>query len=296
MKKNIIKLFGLLIATSFVFVSCTEELLKSDYDHVIDASKLPSLDLAVSQITGSTVNCAGSLTINGDTAIIERGFVCATNSEFTENKVSAKADASFSTVIEDLSGATNYYVKAYIITSNGIAYSQTLTFKTRALVTLLDYNLSNLSSNYGDYSVIDKDGDNKNWSPTYYDTQKTQICFISYSWYNAALTPENYLLFPAVTLPADIIFPKVVVSLEPADLDYPGEVYKIIISDSPITSDNCQSVTQLYKGTMTKDGAVDNVVIPDSYIGKTVYLGVCHFDCSDNYALIYTGHKIIVTQ
>ncbi|MFA5045526.1 MAG: hypothetical protein WC542_06330, partial [Paludibacter sp.] len=157
MKKNILKVIVLLLGVAFSFVSCTtEDILKSKYDYVQDATKLPTVMLTVGEITGASVACVGTSTFTSDSSYIERGFVCSTDIDFTTNVVSAKADSgSFTGTVNKLSELTEYYVKAYVITQNGIAYSEMQLFTTPLLknpllflcgsYTETDYKLSDSS-------------------------------------------------------------------------------------------------------------------------------------------------------
>lgn len=298
MKKNIMKFLASLFVVAFATVSCTEDVVKSDYDYVPDVSKLPTLTLNVGAITGSTVALTGTLTpVGTDTAIIEKGFVCAKNADFTMNVVSKKVvSANLSGVMDNLAGDTDYFVKSYAVTINGIAYSEVKTFKTRKLVVVAEVDTTNLATYAESFSSIDKDGDGSDWELEYLDKEETKLGFVSYSWYDAALTPENYLLFPSINIPSGVILPELTVTLSPADVKFPAEGYKLIISDVAITSENVANATVLKSGKLTKDGVVLKISIPDSFIGKTIYLGLAHYDCTDMYAIIYKGHKFVVTQ
>jgi hypothetical protein len=154
MKKRIeYILFAVIFA--FTFISCDEDVLKSDYDYVPDPSKLPSVSLTLGTITGASVQCAGSITFVGqDTAIIEKGFVCAQNVEFTLGVVTAKNEsAEYVSEVAGLQELKEYFVKAYVITKNGVAFSDVLTFSTP----LLKNPLLFLCGNYyeTDYKLAD---------------------------------------------------------------------------------------------------------------------------------------------
>ena len=152
MKKNIIKFFSSLFIVAVVATSCTEdEVLKSNYDYVPVPGQLPSLTASVSgDITGSSAVMSGTITFNGDTAYLEKGFVCATDVDFTKGVVSAKiAGANFSGTVEGLKELTSYYARGYVVTKNGVAYSDVVTFATPMLRNpLLDYVGSYVMSDY----------------------------------------------------------------------------------------------------------------------------------------------------
>lgn len=129
--KNI---FLLLLAV--MMIACTEDVLKSDYDYVPVTANLPNISMEVGEITGVSVICSASATFpSKDKDFIERGFVCATDLSFSEDVVSATAsDLSFKSVVMGLKELTSYYVRAYVITADGIQYSDLKTFNTPKFV------------------------------------------------------------------------------------------------------------------------------------------------------------------
>jgi len=151
MNKNIMKFLASLFIVAFATVSCTEDVIKADYDYTGDSSKLPALSLTIGEITGASVECFGtSVYVGSDTVILEKGFICATDAEFTTGIVSIKNDsANFHGVVTKLVELTNYFVKSYVITKDGIAYSGYLTFKTPMLKNpLVDYVGTYVQSDY----------------------------------------------------------------------------------------------------------------------------------------------------
>jgi len=288
-----------------VLAGCSDELNKSDYNYFPNAKSttLPTLTMAVSNPSGTTVDFTGTVNLASypDSAILDRGCMCSTDSLFRSGVVvKTVEDNLLSGVVEGLEGNTNYYARAYVFTNDGIAFSHAVRFKTRNVRVLANYTLDSLLLKKTDYSSIDKDGDGFDWSWAYYDADQTQMACYSYSYddANGALLPENYLLFPAVSIPSAGNSATVSVRLEPADAKYPSEVFKIVVSENPITADNCQSATTLLVDTLktqTDPEQLFSVNLPDSYMGKTAYIALCHYNCSDNYALIFKGHKVIVT-
>lgn len=151
MNKNIMKFLASLIIVAFATVSCTEDVVKSDYDYVADATKLPGVTLTLGEVTGASVECFGVYTpVGTDTTFLEKGFVCATNAEFTAGIVSMKNDsANFHGIVTGVTELTDYYVRAYVITKDGIAFSDALTFSTPMLKNpLVDYVGTYVQSDY----------------------------------------------------------------------------------------------------------------------------------------------------
>jgi hypothetical protein len=145
------KFFASLFVVAFAVTACTEEeILKSDYDYIPVPAQLPTLTAAKGEVTGASVDMTGTIAFNGDTAVFEKGFVCATDADFTTGVVSKKiVGATFAGTVEGLKELTNYYGRAYAITKNGVAYSDVVTFATPMLRNpLLDYVGSYVMSDY----------------------------------------------------------------------------------------------------------------------------------------------------
>ena len=112
------------IFSAILLASCTEDIQKSDYDYVQDPTKLPTVIMEVGEVTGASVACDASISYNGDEEVIEKGFVCAKNIEFTEGVISKPVKTiTYSGILIGLDELSDYFVKAYVITKNGIAYS-----------------------------------------------------------------------------------------------------------------------------------------------------------------------------
>jgi len=89
--------------------------------------------LSLTEITHNTALSGGTITTDGGSTINSKG-VCWSKttppsiSDFKTANGSGSSD--FSSNLSDLSPATTYYLSAYAINSEGIAYGQVLTFKT----------------------------------------------------------------------------------------------------------------------------------------------------------------------
>jgi len=136
------------------------------------------------------------------------------------------------------------------------------------------------------WTEIDRDGDGFNWE--WYGGAIT-----SDSWRRGigALKPENYLISPSIDVPADA--QHVMLTFQVAaedDTDY-REQYKVIASENEITFDNCRDADVLQDWTELTEASSNetftNVSIDMSkYVGKTVYIGIVHGDCSDQYYIL----------
>ncbi len=130
--KNILKALAFILVLPIAFIGCTEEdVLKSTYDYVPDSSLLPSTSVTIGEVTGSSVQCTGSITFGTDKSYIEKGFVCATDVNFTKGVVSKGVKGSnFSSELFGLKELTEYYVRSYVITKDGVVYSAIKIFST----------------------------------------------------------------------------------------------------------------------------------------------------------------------
>ena len=294
MKKYI---YILLTVVAPFMASCSDDILnKSDYDFTPNPAALPTVGITLGKVGAYNVAVTGSVTFGSDTTVLQKGFVLSATADFATEKV-IKVDAqTFQVEVNNLESGATYYVKAYVATHNGIAYSNASQFTTKVVVALFDIQtetspVSDWSAFGNEITTIDKDGDGRNWGLTYYDAGRTQACLLSYSWYNAPLTPENYLLLPPYTISASGVF---IVTIEAADPDYPEEKVKLIASNAPITSDNCRAAEVLAEHTLANGNPYTiSADIPEKYDGGNVYLGIAHYDCTDQYAVVVTGIKVV---
>ena len=137
------------------------------------------------------------------------------------------------------------------------------------------------------WTEIDRDGDGYTWE--FFDNPPS-ITSDSYRGGNA-LFPENYLISPPISIPADA--QNVTLDFQVADGasgDWKDQ-YKVIISENEITYDNCreadvlQDWTELTEANSSKK-FTDVSVDLTAYKGKTVYIGIIHGNCTDQYYIL----------
>ena len=100
------------------------------------STKATIADVTAGNPTPSTLDISTAVTSDGDADITERGFVYSSEGtpsvEKCEKKIVIEGTiGEMSITLSGLMGYTNYYIRAYAINKNGIAYSSTATAKTK---------------------------------------------------------------------------------------------------------------------------------------------------------------------
>ncbi|MDR1847140.1 MAG: choice-of-anchor J domain-containing protein [Bacteroidales bacterium] len=138
------------------------------------------------------------------------------------------------------------------------------------------------------WTYIDADGDGVNWFVG--ALSETEHVAASYSWYNTALTPDNWIVSPALNIPAA----GATIQWSAAALDdgYPEEKYGVFVST---TNNDPNSFTELFTETLESSTYVQHSVsIPAAFANQQVYIAFRHFDCTDMFALLIDN--IAVTE
>lgn len=124
-----------ILAATLVFASCTDELKKADYDYTPNPANLPGITVTVNQssITGNAAGISARITFGNDVSFIEKGFILSKTADFAESfSITPKAQhaTELKTTAGNLDDETQYHVKGYVLTKDGIAYSAPVTFTT----------------------------------------------------------------------------------------------------------------------------------------------------------------------
>lgn len=135
------------------------------------------------------------------------------------------------------------------------------------------------------WSVIDANNDNRNWRFHTYSGYGAQVhsgngCMISDSWYSGqgACTPDNWLVTPAVTLPANAVLYYWVVA---QNHYYTGENYGIYISTNGGNTPN--DFVSLFEESSVPSTYEQRAISLAAYAGQTVRLAFRHYNCYDEY-------------
>lgn len=139
------------------------------------------------------------------------------------------------------------------------------------------------------WTTIDADGDSYNWtlSPIGggYGHHNTNGAVFSYSYsnYAGALSPDNYLVSPQITITANNHY----VSFYASALDeaYPADHFGLAVST---TGTAASDFTMLQEWTMTakQGGWHEYSVDLNSYVGQDVYIAIRHFNSTNHFCLV----------
>ena len=140
------------------------------------------------------------------------------------------------------------------------------------------------------WTSVDSDNDGYNWDPSYLYAQSPSYAhtgdgMISSASYNStagALTPDNWLISPAVNLTANA---NLTFWVSAQDASWAGEHYGVYISTTGTATSN---FTLLFEETMDANGGPrtqgtwkQKTVDLSNYTGQTVYIAFRHFNCTD---------------
>ena len=293
--KNMKKIIKLSVMLAFVLaiVSCTDELIKSDYDYVPDPANAPQSVASGSVSDESAVSAVVTGTVEADEELLDWGVVYysagAPDNFLVKSAKDTTNNYSFTLSLNGLVPGTDYRFKAFALNKDGISYGDEKSFQTKP-AKALPFSIAATDPiatwNAIDFTYIDADGDGNGWEIN----EGTGL--VSYSWYNEALTPENYIIMPpiqmgstAATINLDIVA---------ADAGYFEEKYKVVISTAPILNpDDARAAETLFEEVLpTADPYTRTIAIPESFNNKVVWIGISHYDCTDMYALIISSVTI----
>lgn len=141
------------------------------------------------------------------------------------------------------------------------------------------------------WTTIDQDGDGNNWYAGTWANPAgfTESYLVSASYLKPnALTPENYLVTPQIDLTKLTGTLNLRYTIQVGDVDYPEEHYKVAVST---TGNAVADFTNIVKDEVcTAADYYDSVpfwhertIDLTPFIGQSIYLTFCHYDCTDMY-------------
>ena len=148
--------------------------------------------------------------------------------------------------------------------------------------------LETYSEETADWTIFDADDDGNNWGLAYSDDSQNDVCFYSESWNNSsgALTPDNWLITPEVTLGGTLKF-----KAWNLNSNYP-DVIGVFITTSPdyqIPDDFVQLGEDITPSTDPQEYEFDL----SAYEG-TGYIAIRHYNSSDMYRVYVDDIEVTV--
>jgi hypothetical protein len=182
---------------------------------------------------------------------------------------------------------------------------KTLLFFTMLVISSLGFSQTYLLQEFfndtvnlpANFTTIDQDGDGYNWRINTWDGGDVFESYaVSDSWMSepGPLTPENYLVTPKISLVGLSGTVKVRYTVQVASFDYPADKYKVVVSTTGNQVDDFTHV--VFTEVMDTNAYyvwVDRYVDLTSFIGDSIYLSWCHFDCTDMYKLLLDSIQVI---
>lgn len=242
---------------SLVDTAYTSSVYGVDYEIVTDASS-----------TFSSSSMSGSL-------VIPEGSYFG----YIQVKINRKAGNNFFIVLKDSKDTKANKPNAimnFIISPDKISY----------------FEESFLQSIPDTWTIIDKDGDGHNWN--WYDGAATSDSYISGG--VGAVTPENYLVSPLIEIGSRMSTVELSFELAVGDEDFPEEAYSVVVSESPITLENCRNATVVKDWTTLDASYYDFTTVKvdlSAYKGKSIYIAFIHGHCTDCYYILLKNVKVI---
>lgn len=261
--------------------------------NVTDMFYLDIDDIRVGGAEAPEITLAGPTTLReGDTAVFTASASVATvNWNVTADYTDFSGDTA--TVVWNTAG--NYDVVASATNSAGTT-SDTIHVTVVACNAINEFPFMEdfeTVDNLLCWGTVDADGDGNNWTFDYLRGEgagfgESDGFAASASYINDALTPDNWLISPAFTLPSEGGL-KLSWFVKAQDANYADENYSVYIST---TGNNVSDfTTAVYTGMPT---GVWNRQIVDltSYAGQTIYVAFRHYNCTDMFWLDIDNFRI----
>ncbi len=151
------------------------------------------------------------------------------------------------------------------------------------------------------WATIDQDGDTYNWFADTWDNPLgfTESFVISESWIDPSpLTPENYLVSPQINLTGLTGTVQLRYTLQVGDANNFAEHYKVAVSTTGkevadfsdiVKEETCVAEDFYNVAPFWHKRTVD--LTP--FIGQSIYLTFCHFNCTDMYRIYLDSVQVL---
>lgn len=166
---------------------------------------------------------------------------------------------------------------------------------TREIV-LLEEGFEGSTAIPAGWTIIDQDGDGFNWEvkddTAWHIPHSGYNVIVSESFNNGPLSPENYLITPAMDLSGtsgSFFVSWWVMSYD--QLAYFAEHYKVAVSTTGTNPEDFTDV--VFEETMTAAGEYESRIADlSAYSGQTIYIAFVHYNCSDQFKLMIDDIKV----
>jgi len=181
-----------------------------------------------------------------------------------------------------------------IVDIDSISFTPPATTPVESLPFVERFNEATFPPQY--WQMIDHDGDGYQWYA--YSNRFIGAMSDSYSDDGDDLTPYNFLISPKIAISG--ANPKLEWNIGSAASSAVEEHYKVVVSTTEFTEDNCTSIGDVVFEETLGDGTgrtlVNRSVDMNAYAGKDVYIAWVHYDCVGVYALLLTDIRIGSTE
>jgi hypothetical protein len=193
------------------------------------------------------------------------------------------------TTLSGLAGSTTYdfYVQSDCAGDGTSSWAGPYTFSTPCPASSLPYS-EDFEAAIDCWSNVDADGDTYVWEAATDLAHSGSGSVVSASYDNAAgaLTPENWLMSPAIDLSTAsgngaLTLKYYVVAVDQA---WPAEKYKVVVSTTG-TASTANFTDVVFEETITAGEYFERIVNLDAYAGQTINIAWVHYDCTDNYMI-----------
>jgi hypothetical protein len=150
------------------------------------------------------------------------------------------------------------------------------------------------------WQTIDGDGDGRNWALLYDDVDDIRVMESESYGGGGALTPENYLITPALAMPALAEGESIMLNYHVAATgnSYYQEKYKVVVSADGGMLEDFAEATVVFEETLTEAERSWRFALREvdlsAFAGSEVYIAIVHYDCTEQDRLIVNDFKVEV--
>ena len=144
------------------------------------------------------------------------------------------------------------------------------------------------------WTSSDEDGDGQDWFVYSASTgpHTGSYAIASASWNSSALTPNNWLISPAIDLTAQSGTIMGSYFIKGQDAGWYQEHYKVCVS----TTTNIADFTTLFEETIPQAGFNERSIDLSAYAGQTIYIAFVHYNVTDMFYIVLDDFSVYANQ